>query len=409
MRKMFNLGTVFRFEVMRMLKKITFWAMALGFPVMMAAIFGIIFWSNQATLEATKKLQEQDFSVALTDESGLVSAELVKQMKLQPIAAKAEGIDRVKRGELDGYIYIPKGLNAQAIEVHGKDVGLFQNGRYTAVAETLLSASAEPLVDPQLKVVLQKQLKTTMTTYRDGVEYDGLKEAIVPGFFLVLFYMLIGFFGGQMLNSTVEEKENRTVEMLLTTVQAKTLVTGKILAMISLALIQGLVIVLPLIILYISLGHRLDMPAFDLSGIVFDPVRIGIAMAVFAAGFMLFTGLLVAVGAMMPTAKEASSWFSIVLIALFAPLYGASVFVSYPDSAFVQFFSYFPLTAPIPLLLRNAVGNLAVHEALIAVLILAVSAAVAVMVAVRLFRYGAMQYDSKLSLSVLRARRTHTE
>ena len=79
--------------------------------------------------------------------------------------------------------------------------------------------------------------------------------------------------------------------------------------------------------------------------------------------------------------------------------------VSYPDSPFVQFFSYFPLTSPIPLLLRNAVGNLQVYEAAIAVAILAVSAFVAVVVAVKLFRYGAMQYDSKLSLSVLRARR----
>ena len=71
----------------------------------------------------------------------------------------------------------------------------------------------------------------------------------------------------------------------------------------------------------------------------------------------------------------------------------------------MQFFSYFPLTAPIPLLLRNAVGNLPAHEAVIAVAILAISAFVAVVVAVKLFRYGAMQYDSKLSLSVLRARR----
>ena len=63
------------------------------------------------------------------------------------------------------------------------------------------------------------------------------------------------------------------------------------------------------------------------------------------------------------------------------------------------------MTAPIPLLLRNAVGNLPVHEAVIAVAILAASAFVAVVVAVKLFRYGAMQYDSKLSLSVLRARR----
>lgn len=405
MHNMYNLGTVVKFEVMRMLKKFSFWAMALGFPLMFAAIFGIIFWSNQATMEATKKLQEQDFKAAIVDDSGVVSSQLAEQMKLEKLSSKDQGIQRVKDGSLDGFIYFPANLEQNTVQAYGKDVGMFQNSRYSAVAETLLTASIDAKVDPQSKAILQKKVKTETTTYRNGVEFDGVKEMIVPGFFLVLFYMLIAFFGGQMLNSTVEEKENRTVEMLLTTVKAKTLITGKILAMISLALIQGLVIILPVLVLYFTLGQKLHMPALDLSNVVFDPVRIGIALGVFATGFMMFTGLLVAVGAMMPTAKEASSWFSIVLVALFAPLYGFSVFVSYPDSPFVQFFSYFPLTSPIPLLLRNAVGNLQVYEAAIAVAILAVSAFVAVVVAVKLFRYGAMQYDSKLSLSVLRARR----
>ncbi len=406
MSKMHNLGTVIKFEITRMLKKVSFWAMALGFPLMFAAIFGIVFWSNQATMEATKKLQEQDFSVAITDESGVINQQLVEQMKFKTVASKDEGLAKIKDGSLDGYLYFPANLSEQAVETYGQEVGMFQNGRYGAVAETLLENSVDSQVDPQIKAILKKQVSTTTTTYRDGVEYDGLKEMIVPGFFLVLFYMLIGFFGGQMLNTTVEEKENRTVEMLLTTLQAKTLIVGKIAAMIVLALIQGSVIILPVLILYLTAGDKLNMPSFDLSGLVFDPLRIGIAVAVFATGFMMFTGLLVALGAMMPTAKEAASWFSIVILALFAPLYGFTVFVSYPESPFVQFFSYFPLTSPIPLLLRNAVGNLQLHEALIATGILAVSAVLAVMIAVRLFRYGAMQYDSKLSLSVLKARRT---
>ena len=409
MSKMHNLGTVIKFEMTRTLKKVSFWAMALGFPLMMAAIFGVVFWSNQATVDAAKKLEQQDFSIAMTDESGLIDQNIASGMKMKTFATKDEGLASVKSGDIDGYIYFPKDVSKDTVEVYGQDVGMFQNSRYGAVAESLLTASVGAGVSAQQMAVLTKAVKTDTVTYRDGVEYNGLKEMIVPGFFLVLFYLLITFFGGQMLNSTVEEKENRTVEMLLTTLHAKTLIVGKIVAMVCLALIQGAVIVLPVVILYLTAGSQLQLPSIDLTGLVFDPVRIAIALAVFASGFMMFTGLLVAVGAMMPTAKEASSWFGIVIMALFLPLYGATVFVSFPESPFVQFFSYFPLTAPIPLLLRNAVGNLQLHEAGIAIAILVVSAVLAVMIAVRLFRYGAMSYDSKLSLSVLRARRNEAK
>lgn len=405
MSKSHNLGTVIKFEVVRMLKKWSFWAMALGMPLMMAAVFGVVFWSQQATIDAAKKLEEQEFSWAITDKSGLINHDLAKQMKAQLITDKQDGIDKVKNGHLDGYVYYPEHLDKNAIEVYGKEVGIFQNERYSSVAKALITASVDAKIDPQVKMIAKEKVQTHSMMFRDGQEYDGMREMIVPGFFLILFYMLVAFFGGQMLNSTVEEKENRTVEMLLTTLHAKTLITGKIIAMVILVLIQGLAIVAPLLIMYLLFSSQLQIPQLDLSSLVFDPARITVAVAVFISGFMMLTGLLVAVGAMMPTAKEASSWISVVMIALFAPLYGVTLFVSDPGSIFVQFFSYFPLTAPIPLLIRNAVGNLQMYEALIAIATLTISAILAMWLAVKLFRYGAMQYDSKLSLSVLRTKR----
>lgn len=326
-----------------------------------------------------------------------------------------EGLSKMASGRFGDLVdgFLARALNQSSQFGAGLDAALDKIGvakiiheawKREAAPRDQLAAGAK--VDPQDKAILQKQVNINTTTYRNGAEYDAVKEMIVPGFFLVLFYMLITFLGNQMLNSTVEEKENRTVEMLLTTVQARTLILGKIIAMVVLAIIQGLVVAAPVLILYLTLGQNLHMPSFDLTGLIFDPVRICVAISVFVTGFMTFTGLLVAIGAIMPTAKEAANWFGIVLIAMFGPLYGATAFVSYPESPFVQFLSYFPLTSPIPLLLRNAVGNLQPHEAIIAISILTVSAVVSVLVAVRLFRYGAMQYDSKLSLSVLRARRT---
>ena len=110
---------------------------------------------------------------------------------------------------------------------------------------------------------------------------------------------------------------------------------------------------------------------------------------------------MVAIGAAAPTAKEAGSFFGIAMIFIFGPLYAVTLFISRPQDPIVTTLSYFPLTAPIPLMLRNAVGNLSFGEALIGIAILAVSAVIALTVAVRLFRYGALEYSKMLSLKSL--------
>ena len=405
MSKMHNLGTVFKFETIRVLKKPTFWLMALGFPLMFAALYGIMFWSQSTTMQAAKELEKQEFSLAVTDDSKLVRPELLMAAKTKTVESKEAGINDVKKGKIDAYIYFPKDISKQKVEVYGKDVGLFQNGKYGAVAQSLLSQSVASSVSQAQVAILQNKVQLSSTTYLDGKEHGGINEMIAPGLFLVIFFMLVTFFGNQMLTSSTEEKENRTVEMLLTMVKTDTLITGKILSLMVLALIQMLVIVLPVAAGYLAFGSKLQLPNMDLSLLVFDPVRIGLALVIFLASFMMFTGMLVTLGAMMPTAKEANQWFGLVIMLIFGPFYGITAFVSFPDSPFVKFLSLFPFTAPIPLLLRNAVGNLPAWEGLLGVALLIVAAVFVLWLAVRIFRYGAMSYDSKLSLSALRMKR----
>lgn len=405
MNRMHNLSTVIRFEVVRMLKKPTFWLMALGFPIIMGVVFGIVFLSNKATMDAADKLKDQEFSIAVTDDTGMINPQIIENIKARIVEDRAAGIDMVQDGEVDAYFYYPADLVKNSVEVYGQNVGIFDNSRYSSVANMLLSQSVDNSVQAEQRAVLQGDVQLATTMYRDGQEYDPVREMILPGLFMVLFYLLIGFFGGQMLNSTIEEKENRTIEMLLTTVEAKTLISGKILSLVALALIQGLVILVPVLIMYFAVGPQLQLPNFDLSNLPVDWGRIGIGALVFGFSFILFTGLLVAVGSAMPTAKEASQWFGLVIMLIFGPLYGVTAFISYPDSPFVQFLSLFPLTSPIPLMLRNAVGNLPLGEALIGIVILAVSAIIVMFIAVRIFQVGAMEYDNKLSLGALRKRR----
>lgn len=402
---MHNLSTVIRFEVTRTLKKKSFWLMALGFPVMIAAIIAIIFFSNTSTTQAAENLQKQHFTVAVTDTSALVKPEVVKALGAKTYTNKAQGISDVKSGKIDGYIYYPKDLAKQPVEVYGKDVGIFDNGRYNAIAQAILQGSAQGEVDANVKTVISGATSSSVTTYRDGKVYDATKEMILPGIFLVLFYLLIAFFGGQMLTSTIEEKENRVIEMILTTIKARTLIIGKIISLIGLALLQGCIIVVPALIGYLLFHDKLNLPFIDLTALPVNIPHIVTGAVIFALSLLLFTGLLVLIGSSVPTAKEAGQFMGMVMLLIFGPLYAASLFISAPDAPLVRFLTLFPLTAPIPLLLRNAIGNLAGWEIALAIPILFVSAAIVLALAVRVFRFGALEYTRKVSIREMFARR----
>lgn len=118
-------------------------------------------------------------------------------------------------------------------------------------------------------------------------------------------------------------------------------------------------------------------------------------------GLMLFTGTLVAIGAVMPTAKEAGQYFGIAIILMFVPFYIIMLILSDPNAMVVQAFTFFPYTAPVTALLRNAFGSLNLVDAAIVISSLIVLGTIIILLAVRLFRYGAMQYDGRLSLKTL--------
>lgn len=130
--------------------------MALGFPIMFAAIAGIIVMSIKRPTMPAKTLKTK-FSFAVTDQSGVVSPAIVSAMTgtlTSPDADKTHYINQVKSGSLDGYIYYPKNLQSEQIKVYGKNVDIFTNGRYTGVAQNILTLSASTTVNDNVKAVL---------------------------------------------------------------------------------------------------------------------------------------------------------------------------------------------------------------------------------------------------------------
>jgi ABC-2 type transport system permease protein len=408
---MHNFNTVLRFELVRTFKKPSFWLSVLAIPALMGIIFAVIIFSNQTSDKQQEEFNKQPFSLVVDDQSNLVSDAFLGQLKASRVGSKTEGIKQVQDGKVDAFFYYPKEVTKEPIEVYNKNDGIMNNSKYTSVSESLIKMSATAKVGSQQLVdIITGQVKSTQTNFENGKEINPLSRMVAPALFLVIFYAVIVLLGSQMLTSTTEEKENRVTEMLLTSVSSRSLIVGKIVALIILGFVQILVILLPGLLAYTVGRDALNIPDLSsfISTIEFElwPTLLGAGLLV--SGFLLFTGLLVAIGAAMPTAKEANSFFGFIITVMIVPFWFFPLLMSSSPSGIVTGLSYFPLTAPFALLIRNAFNTLPLHEAIIGLVIVFISGMIAISMAIRIFRYGTLEYSKRLSLSTIFKRKEKT-
>jgi ABC-2 type transport system permease protein len=406
-----NLGAVFHFELTRTISKKRFWLTTLAVPLIMAVVFALIYVSNTATASASDAQETARFSVAYSDKSGLITAEQAASFSANKMASVSDGIRAVKEGAVDAYFEFPADPTSTAIKVYGADQGIFENNKYSAVAQAMLSQAVEAKIgSPELSTLAGGKATVDVTTFRGTEESGGVNTAIPPLSFLLVFYALILLLAGQMLSSTLEEKENRVTEMILTTLKPTTLICGKVVALFAIGLIQILFFISPIVVGYLFFREQINIPDFDLTSLVFDPVLMTQGFLILVGGFALFTTTLVALGAIMPTAKEAGGFMGVVIALIFVPFYAITLIFSNPQSPIVQIFTYFPFSSPVTALLRNGLGSLSTGEATAVIAILYVGAAAMFLVAVRLFQHGSISYSSKVNIrnALRRARRVPT-
>jgi ABC-2 type transport system permease protein len=405
--KQHNLGTVVGFEFLRVVTKRRFWVAALAIPVVLAAVFSLVFISSSSTDNASQAQKKAQLQFTYTDDSGLVTDAVAAAFGGTKATDGDKAVADVKNGTVDAYFAYPADPTTQPVQVYGVDRGIFENGKYDAVARQILVTGAQQKIgSPELTTMAQGDVKVTAVTYKDGQVSGGLDTVIPPLLFLVVFYLSIVMLGNQMLNSTLEEKENRVTEMILTTMNPTTLIVGKVISLFMVGLVQMLTFAVPVVVGYIFFRSNLNLPDVDLSHLVLEPQPMVVGFLLLVGGFVLFTGTLVAIGAMVPTVKEAGTYFAPLMIMIFVPFYVVSVIISDPHAVIVQVFTYFPYTASVTAMLRNGFGTLTLAESGIVIVELFGLGFVALRLAVYLFRYGSIEYSKKLSLSsVLRPRR----
>jgi ABC-2 type transport system permease protein len=170
-------------------------------------------------------------------------------------------------------------------------------------------------------------------------------------------------------------------------------------------LVQILVFAVPAMIGYAFFRTNLNLPDLAVHGLQLDAQRMILGALILLGGFALFTGTLVALGASMPTAKDAGPLFAITMVLTFVPFYVISQIISDPTAPIVQLFSFFPWSAPITMLLRNAFGSLPLWQGVVVVVELFALSGITLRIAARIFRYGSIEYSRKVDLRTALAAR----
>ena len=386
-----KIGIVFKFEVIRQLKKPSFWISLLLLPV---AIFAIIGLSSLSGYNIEDQIANQSFEnkkVGLTDDNNILGE---AGDVFEKIATEEEGKNKVINGELNIYYYVaPDFKETRKVKIYERaDENGIMSFNSIPFAEIMKSTVYSKLSVEEIAMIEGALDFETIDLDANGNSISVLGRAVIPLAVLAIFYVLICVFGNRLTMSLVEEKENRISELLLTAVSSRSFVIGKILSLIVLGFIQIAVFIIPIIATLII--YR-DNPAVSsiVSVIEWQPAPIIGNILLLLFSYFVFAGACTFISSLCPTARDASQYIGFVMVTVILPLIFMNELMSSNVGVVGYILSYFPLSAPIALMLRNAFGNLPTIELIIGLADLAIAAVIVMGLTVKSFQKNAINFS----------------
>ncbi len=215
---------------------------------------------------------------------------------------------------------------------------------------------------------------------------------LMPMAFMMLLFMSVMTSGQYLLTSTVEEKSNRVVEVLLSAVSAMELMTGKILGQMAVGLL--------VLSLYAGLG-LLALVSFATLGLI-DPMLIVFLLIFYVLAFFTFASLMAAVGSAVNEMREAQSLMMPIMMLLMVPMMLWLPLSRDPNSTLAVVLSFAPPLSSFVMLLRMASQSPPpMWQTWLSIAIAAGGVYAAVWFAAKVFRVGLLMYGKPPTFGTL--------
>jgi len=397
---------VMKNELITIVKSPSYLIMAFGIPIFAVLILNVVSFiksdsDENIADEPTSSVVHFIETEGYIDHSGLI--QIIPddlEGKLLSYKTEEKAAEALENGDISAYYIIPKDyLESGKVEyVYPDDKSFLSDGQQWMINGTLdlnmLGGDLEladliwnPIWNLERKNIVaenQGSIISQEDCSRPGVSCESNEFIrLIPSIMAVFFFFAFMSSSSMLFQSIGVEKENRTIEMLLTSITPRQLLAGKTLGL-GIAGLAQTVIWLGAIYSSLNLGgSTLNLP----KDFVF-PVEIIIwGLIFFMFGFGLYASLMAGAGALVPKMKEAgianyiamTPLFIGYIIGILAPLSGSA------ESNLVVFLSIFPFTSPIVIIMRLANGVVPFWQLLLSSGLLLVTAYMAINLVAAMF------------------------
>ncbi len=402
-----NIWLVMKHDIGATLRQRSFWIFTFLVPLILLAlnVYNII--ESGAIDSADSGTSEEESSglaalpaIGLVDEANLI-AEMPPGFPDGVFVRFPDG-DAARAALEDGlveqYVLLPADyLESGQIEIYDRNFQIMSTGENMGVAS--LGGNNKwvlPYIinfnlvgDEQLLTALRNPVPGALAEYHalrppDEAETENEGLARIVGTVLpYLYYFLLLMGSSYLLRSVVAEKENRTAEVLLLSLDPRELMVGKMLAMSAVMWLQVIVWVGGGIIL---LNRGTDL--LNLGQFSFPPGFLAWAIGFLVLGYLLYASVMSAAGAIAPNAREGGQVTWLLVVPLLPTLMFGMEFASDPNSTLPVVLSLFPFSAPSAMVTRLALAPVPLWQLLASLAGLALTTYLFITMAGRFFRAG---------------------
>lgn len=308
-------------------------------------------------------------------------------------------------------------------EIPGNMLDYIQSKLNETVQKQKLEATGIAGLD---KIIDDVQRDVNMKTVKWSKEGDEQASStyvaiIVGGIFTLLIYIFVITYGGMVMQSVIEEKTNRIMELLVSSVKPFQLMMGKIIGVMLVGIAQMALwgVILSIIMTVASVGFGVSQaqsiaagqpmpsPTMNMSqdtqelltAIVNLPyAEIGLMFIIMSVGgYLLYSSFFAATGASINEQEDANQFVvPITMITLFG-LYAAMYSIENTDGPLAFWASLFPLTSPIVMMIRIPFG-VPLWQELLSIALLYASAFLMIWIGGKIYRVGILMYGKKPSI-----------